>query len=457
MAYFKKYGKFSKIVDFFSTVILSISLISCHSIDKEDKPFQIPKNIIVLICDGCGYNHIAATSFYQYGELETQPYDSFPIKLAMSTYSESSEGYDVELVWEDFDYLLDSPTDSSAAATAMASGTKTFNRVVGMDVEGNVLKNFLEVAEEFGKSTGIVTSVPVTHATPAGFAVHVDSRAKHAEIAQQYVYDSKLDVVMGAGHPLFDLYGQLVDNADYNYVGGEQTWNDLLAGEAGSNADDDGVVDYWTFVQSRQEFLDLASGETPKRVFGLAKVGTTLQANRRGESQEPFDIPFITSVPSLAEMSQAALNVLNKNEDGLTLVIEGGAVDWMSHRNNSARMIEEHIQFNNTVQSVIDWVEVNSSWNESLVIVTSDHETGYLTGPGSGLGGPVWTDIVNNGKGVLPGLQWNAGSHTNSLVPVFVKGTAAENFRNYILGNDIKYGEYIDNTSIADVILSVLQ
>ncbi|MGD9084488.1 MAG: alkaline phosphatase, partial [Desulfobacterales bacterium] len=164
-------------------------------------------------------------------------------------------------------------------------------------------------------------------------------------------------------------------------------------------------------------------------------------------------VPLISSVPTLEEMTKAALNVLDDDPDGLFLMVEGGAVDWASHANQSGRMIEEQIDFNNAVQAVMDWIKANSSWGETLLIVTGDHETGYLTGPDSD---PTWKPIVNHGAGNLPGMQWNSGSHTNQLIPFFAKGCGAQLFKKGPTSEDPIRGIYIDNTVIADVIFEML-
>lgn len=151
-------------------------------------------------------------------------------------------------------------------------------------------------------------------------------------------------------------------------------------------------------------------------------------------------------------MSRAALNVLDNDPDGFFLMIEGGAVDWASHDNRSGRMIEEQIDFNRAVEAVVQWVEDNSSWHETLVIVTGDHETGYLTGPGSGPGSPpVWNDLVNNGTSILPGMQWNSGSHTNSLIPIFARGEGISHLGILTDEHDPVRGRFISNTEIAQV------
>ncbi|MGB7095386.1 MAG: alkaline phosphatase, partial [Anaerolineales bacterium] len=296
-----------------------------------------------------------------------------------------------------------------------------------------------------------VTSVEWTHATPAAFVAHNVSRNNYAEIGQELIYDSAADVIMGAGHPWYGHDGQpLATPNTFNYVGGQTTWDELVAGVAGGDADSDGVDDPWILIQTRAEFQALMNGPTPKRVVGTAQVYQTLQQSRSGDSNaDPFVVPFTESVPTLEEMTKGALNILDDDPDGLFLMVEGGAVDWASHGNNSGRMIEEHIDFDNAVQAVLDWVQANSNWGETLLIVTGDHETGYLTGPYSD---PTWTPIVNNGAGFLPGMEWHSGNHTNSLLPLFAKGDAARMFRRFADQYDPVFGRYIDNSELAWVL-----
>jgi alkaline phosphatase len=134
-------------------------------------------------------------------------------------------------------------------------------------------------------------------------------------------------------------------------------------------------------------------------------------------------------------------------------MVEGGAIDWASHGNQSGRMIEEQIDFDNAVDAVMDWVRESSNWGETLLIVTGDHETGYLTGPGSD---PSWEFIVNNGAGNLPGLEWHSGSHTNSLIPLSAKGDFARALRRLADEFDPVHGPYVDNTELAQVLFWTL-
>lgn len=420
-----------------------------------------PKNIILMISDGCGFNHIAAASLYEHGRTDVQTYEQFPVRYGMSTYSARGIGYDPNLAWSDFDYVRQKPTDSAAAATAMATGAKTYNGAIGVDTNKVRLRNIIELAEDLGKSTGVITSVPFSHATPAGFVAHNVDRKNYEEIAREMILDSRVDVIMGAGHPFFNENGEPKSSGDFKYVGGQDIWKALRQGQAGGDADGDGIPDPWLLIQDREAFQRFASGPTPKRVIGIAKVATTLQQERNGNRQAPpYTVPFIQTVPMLEEMTKAALNILDNDPDGFFLMIEGGAVDWAAHKNQSGRMIEEEIGFNWTVAAVVSWVEHHSNWDETLVIVTADHETGYLTGLNSGVqadGKPVWHPIENRSQGVVPGMQWNSGDHTNSLVPFFAKGAGSEWFHRFADQTDPMRGGYLDNAELGTAISSIFE
>ena len=419
--------------------------------------YKKPKNIILMISDGCGYNHINAASLYQHGKIGSQVYEQFPIKIGMTTFSQGGS-YDSGKAWSDFNYVKSGATDSAAAATAMSTGVKTYTGAIGIDPALQSLKHIIEWAEEAGKMTGVVTSVSWSHATPAGFVAHSESRYNFEEIAKQMVYSSAVDVIMGCGHPFFDDNGNHLSTPQtYDYVGGRETWEDLIAGTAGSDANNDGTIDYWTLIQAKKDFRNLSYGDTPQRVIGVPHVFQTLQQKRSGDVYaDPFIEPFIRTIPSLKEMTEAALNILDEDNDGFFLMVEGGAVDWASHSNQSGRMIEEQIDFNKAVKMVVRWVYRESNWNETLLIVTGDHETGYLVGPDSGInneGESIWNNLVNYGPGTLPGMEWHSLSHTNSLIPFFAKGRCANSFKKEARQNmDSVKGNYIDNTDIAKIL-----
>ena len=420
------------------------------------------KHIILMIGDGMGYNQVLAGSYYRFGEAGGQIYCDFPVQFAVCTSSASGNQYDPEQAWSDFDFVKMRPTDSAAAATAMATGYKTSNRRLGRKPYGGAVENVMERAEECRMSTGVVTNVPFYHATPAGFVAHNMWRYSYEDISREMITQSMLEVIMGAGHPCFDNNGRKLETpSNYSRVGGAELWCELIEGKAGGDADGDRRSDTWTLVQTREEFLELMDDPAPARVLGVAQVATTLQA-RRGEAEdgvpgkqetEPYQAPLNEGLPTLSEMSLGALNVLSRDEDGFVLMIEGGAIDWMCEDNLSARLIEEQVDFDKTVEAVVGWIESNSNWDETLLIVTSDHESGYLLGPGSN---PERKPLTNNGKGKLPGMEWFTGSHSNSLVPIYAKGGAAGLLQDYADQEDPVRGRYIDNTEIAKFIFDLL-
>lgn len=155
-------------------------------------------------------------------------------------------------------------------------------------------------------------------------------------------------------------------------------------------------------------------------------------------------------------MALGALNLLSKSEPGFVLVIEGGAIDWANHANQSGRMIEEADDFAKTVEAVLQWIAADGSRSNTLLVVTADHESGYLWGEGSGDTDSFYA-IGNCGALKMPGMQWFSTGHSNSLVPFQAKGTNAAFFANDIDGFDSRRGWYIDNASIGKRLLAMLQ
>ena len=158
-------------------------------------------------------------------------------------------------------------------------------------------------------------------------------------------------------------------------------------------------------------------------------------------------------------MTMAAINVLDEKPNGFLLTVEGGAIDWAAHKHVLNRTIEEQIDFNLSIEAACEWVEKNSSWDETLIIVTADHETAYLLGPGSNSEdaktiSEKWKPLKNNGKGKMPGVEWFSGSHTNSLVPFYAKGPGSEKFLKNANVIYPVYGKFIDNADVGKVLLS---
>ena len=417
-----------------------------------------PKNIIYMIGDGMGYGHIASNNLYESGqskylvegafgadtakELEGESVQAFEDfnRLSMTTFPHGGS-YDPAKAWSDHEYIKQGPTDSAAAGTAMATGSKVDNGPLGVSAYGHEMENLSERAIREGKSAGVVTSVPFDHATPASFAAHNKNRNNYLEIGESMI-NSDLSVIMGAGHPEYNDDAQKVaaGSEDYSYISKEN----LAALRDGSKG--------WEFTDNTAGFEDWAAGnvEDGKKYFGLAPAATTLQQNRSGdaEAKEP-GTDAKNDIVDLKTMTTGALNALGKDEDGFSLMVEGGAIDWSGHANQTGRDIEEVQDFNAAVDAAINWVEKNSSWEETLLIVTADHETGYLSGADET---DAWKAQTGT-KGTAPTHEWYLKNHTNQVVPFFFKGAGSEDIQAKVSGTDPVRGEYIDNTTVAKLAL----
>jgi alkaline phosphatase len=410
-----------------------------------------PKNVIVMIGDGMGFNQLDAAGLYRYGTSAAQvavsastgaivraPVTQVPelalaeVKLAVRT-TQFGASYDPSKAWSGFGYVLKNPTDSAAAATAMATGVKTDNGAIGVDPNNKSVQNLSELAIATGRSAGVVTSVPISHATPAGFTAHESSRGSYQAIARDQLR-SKLSVVMGAGNPWYTDNSKLRGSAKYTYLY-KSDYQKLKDRKSG-----------FTYLASKTSFDKLTKGTAPKRVFGLARVASTLQQKRSGTTSKTG--AKRNAVPSLATMTKGALNVLDADPDGFFVMIEGGAIDWANHANQKGRLVEESSDFLNAIAAVNAWVEAKSSWDETLLIVTADHESGYLTGTKAN---PNWTMLTGR-AGSVPSMSWHTGGHTSQLVPFYARGSAASAFTDAVVGQDPVRGAYLDNTSIQKVV-----
>lgn len=187
-----------KIIRRTTTGVLSLAVLAGATITPAfaDTDAESPKNVIVMIGDGMGYNHVVNTNLYETGQSQfitsgepgdvtehegepVQVYEDFN-HVAMTTTSlnslEAGYEYDAEGAWGDFNWAKNAATDSAAAGSAMATGTKIYNGALNIDAEGNELQTISELAHETGRAAGVVSSVQYSHATPASYAVANESR-----------------------------------------------------------------------------------------------------------------------------------------------------------------------------------------------------------------------------------------------------------------------------------------
>ncbi|CAH0525159.1 alkaline phosphatase [Vibrio hippocampi] len=374
---------------------------------------------------------------------------------------------EVNLTFEAYEYINTNYTDSAASGTAFATGESTYNGAISVDNCGNTLLPITAYAKDHGLATGIVSSVQFSHATPAVFGANNTSRSNTDVIGSDLLNNGHLDLIMGSGHPLFDENGESQE-ADYSYIEA-QSWQSLQQGELVSKTHQKA----WTFIDSKDSFEALANQSADEEMLsgpliGLVQNNATLQQSRTLCSDEDaavaFACSYVENVPSLATMTTGALNYLSQNDKGLFVMIEGGAVDWAAHANDTARIIEEQVDFNDAVKAAYDWVEENSNWDETLLIVTTDHGNSFVLGASSDQA--VYDPVAMTAKEQMPEVKYYSGSHTNELVRFYAKGMDSERFADYVIGKDDNYpnhyrhtgadGSYFQNKHVFNVVKDIL-
>jgi len=231
-------------------------------------------------------------------------------------------------------------TDSAAASSSWGGGVRVNNGSLNVGADGKYYTPILQKFKQAGKSVGCVTTVPVTHATPAGFCINNNKRGDQNEIALQYL-PLKFDVMMGGGLEYF-LADKRPDKMD------------LLAKY---------TAEGYTVLRNREEMMSLkAAGKPVLGVFHEDGLPYTID---REQDQKLKDV-----VPALAEMTAAAIAQLNRNKNGFVMQVEGGKVDWAAHANDTGALLYDQIAFDDAVKVAIDFAEKDK---ETLVIITTDH------------------------------------------------------------------------------------
>lgn len=230
-------------------------------------------------------------------------------------------------------------TDSSAASSSWGGGVRVPNGSLNMGANGEKYLPILQKFKAAGKMTGCVTTVPITHATPAGFCVNSASRSSQDEIALQYL-DLNFDVMMGGGNQYFA--------ADKR-----KDKKDLYAAFSRKG---------YQVVRSRDEMLSAANNKPLLGIFGEDGMPYYVDRNSDAELKK--------STPSLAEMTQKAIYRMKNHQKGFVMQVESGKTDWAAHANDIAGLIHEQIEFDEAIKVAIDFAAKDK---ETLVIITTDH------------------------------------------------------------------------------------
>jgi alkaline phosphatase len=303
------------------TVIFSNDL---ESISKKNKK---AKNIIFLISDGMSTGTLQMANLYSQNILNRNG-------NWMNLYAENK----VSRALMDTASASSAVTDSAAASSSFGGGYRVRNGVLNVGPNG---EKYLPIWQKFknaGKKAGCVTTVTITHATPAGFCVNSDSRNAENEIAEMYA-GLGLDVLMGGGDEFFNP-DKRSDKKDIYKIYQEKGYQ---------------------VVKDKTELGNLKKGAKTLGVFSTGALPYSIDRT---------NIPELQHTPTLAEMSKAAIDQMKDHKDGFVLLIEGGKVDWAAHANDIAALIHDQLAFDEAVKTAIDFAEKDT---ETLVIITTDH------------------------------------------------------------------------------------
>ena len=292
-----------------NTEVIKIGSEKTEYLSIEEFPQGLKaKNIILAVGDGAGLNQVMLSRLAIGGMDHKLSIDQLPYHGISLTHS--------------YNNIY---TDSAAAATSWATGHKTKNRYLSIDVNKEKLQTITEMLSKKSYISGLVATSSITHATPAAFYAHIDSRYKYSEIAEQLI-DSPINIAMGGGLEFFDI--EKIEDSHH--------------------------------ILTNKKSFNLNFNDS-KKVIGL------------------FDNDGIyrdTDKPTQREMTDFTLKYLNKNQcNGFFLMTEGSQIDWAAHDNNANEMIAEFRDFDLTIKDLINFVTQNK---ETLLIITADHETGGL-------------------------------------------------------------------------------
>lgn len=290
--------------------------------------------------------------------------------------------------------LLHAYTDSASSATSMTAGIKTFNAAINIDVQGQQVTTIAHQAQARGYRIGIVTSVPISHATPAAAYAHNVSRNDYQDLTNDLLGERSIshpdtplpgvDVLLGAG---FGEKRNADNGQGANFVPGNPYLTEASLRSIDHRNGGRYVVALRESGVSGSEAL-ASHAQTAvhkhKRLFGFYGVdgghlpfqtadGDYRPAVGRKKTAEAYSPTDIAENPTLAEMTAAALAVLEQSETGFWMLVEAGDVDWANHDNNLDNSIGAVLSGDAAVRVVTDWVEKHSSWDDALLIVTADH------------------------------------------------------------------------------------
>ena len=423
---------------FFGTLLLLLIVATGFS--------KSPKYIFYFIGDGMGPSHVRGTELFfseLFGQELRLPFTTFPHTAFVTTHSASN-----------------GVTDSAASGTALAIGSKANNGYIGVDANGEDVYSVAHKAKERGLAVGIATTVPINHATPAAFYAHNKSRNNYNEIAQWML------------------------TADYDfYAGGDVKCSKEQRNTLYGKAKEQG----YTIARGYSDYKAKAD-DAEKMILYPKSIAEELPY--------AIDNEYNNVDLNLYNITRAGIEFLyNKNKDGFFFMVEGGKIDYASHSDDAATAFYEVFGFSSAIEAALEFY--NQHKDETLIIVTADHETGGLVLGYNGnyalyfkeltkqkvsvnklqamlnaLGTTTWgkvNEVVKENSGVSirgnhnendsvemtsdiagriaaeaiydidrkAAISWASGNHSGTYVPLYAIGCGAEEFHGVMDNTDI--------------------
>ncbi len=357
--------------------LLALSLSACIAATPAQAAV---KNIILMIGDGMGPQQVGLLELYA-REAPNSIYAGTP--TALSKFSAS--GYMGMSMTNPSDAIV---VDSACSATQLAIGKLAPAEVIGLDAQGNPQETLLEKAKRLGKATGLVSDTRLTHATPAAFAAHQPHRSLENEIAVEML-STGADVMLSGG--LRHWIPQQVNDKGASYKKLRAMTGPSLRLKS-KRKDSKNLLTIAKTAGYQLAFTkdQLDSTNNDGKVLGLFAYSGMNDGIKHSKLLKDSN----RIQPTLQEMTKKALDILSQDPDGFFLMIEGGQIDWAGHNNDTATMLHEMLKFDQAINYVYQWVKDR---DDTLVVITADHETGSFGFSYSAANLPKATQLPGSG------------------------------------------------------------
>lgn len=396
--------KLHKLLSFICITAMLFNL-PAHEADAKKKD-EKAKYVFLFIGDGMGSTHVAvAESYLSYlqgklgGAMLTM--SQFPYYGTATSHSSDAN-----------------VTDSSAAGTAISCGVKTYNGGLGIDAEGNEARSMAYDLKDDGYQVGIISTVPINHATPGAFYASSSSRNDYYGISKQIV-ESGFEFFAGSGF------------IDFRGKGDKEEATDI-------------------YLEKNGYEVSYGIAEFKEEATGKDKVVFCQESNKEESAGNYVSSGKIAEDATLGQMLQLGMEFFDDDEP-FFFMCEGGKIDWTAHANKVMPMIMDILEFDDAIAVAYEFYKKHPK--ETLIVVTADHETGGIS-LGSGPDHVNWQMLIeqwekdgkqnnlgwkeNSEMNRKASIGWTTGSHTGGPVPVYAVGKGGEKFMGRMDNTDFK-------------------